>query len=107
MILFDVVIVAVSNAPQGLLYVYLVSKINMSRTTSMESLISVLTQLLSATQAFGSFYFYLIVSTAFRNNVSNMLWRLFGFWKVRRRGQIIPLPGTIIAIHSKIPNVVV
>lgn len=106
MILLDIIIVALSNIPQGLLYIYLVTKVETVGMTLTESLLNTLAQLLSALLAFGSFYFYLIVSSTFRNNISNMLRYILCFWKPRTH-QVLPLCGTLNVTQSKMPHVVV
>ena len=105
MILFDIVIVTVSNVPLGVMYVYLISKAIGSRITLLENMIFLLTQLLSATQVFGSFYFYLIISSAFRKNVKNMLCSIACFWKPRAMRQVEPtnraIGPTMIEVKSR------
>lgn len=113
MILLDIMVVALSNLPLGIFLSYVAPKFSTGRFTPIESLLITVTQLLRSTQAFGSFYFYMIVSLTFRNNVKNMLRNIFCFWKPKRRHQIAPsvqtagaLPSNTAGIaSSRMPNI--
>ena len=103
MILLDVVVVALSNIPLGIFYMYAVTNSGNQLPSSLENLFFLLAQLLSSTQPAGCFYFYLIISSAFRANAK----RMFCFWK--------PIPihpighSTIVApaMPTAMPKVVV
>ena len=107
MILLDVVLVILSSVPLGSFLMYAVTKDTNRIFTPTEGLLIVLAQLLTAIQAFGSFYFYLIVSPAFRNNVRNMLRDILCFWKPRNMNQVAPSTVTATAIPTKTINATV
>ena len=116
MILLDVIVVALSNIPYGMFLIHVATNVTNRRFTAIETLLIVLAQLISAIQVFGSFYFYLIVSSAFRNNVKKMLCNFICFWIPRITHQIAPsVQGTntqpiatapMVSMSTKIPNVV-
>lgn len=116
MILLDVVVVVLSNVPFGMYLIYVATNVTNRRFTAIETLLIVVFQLISAIQVFGSFYFYLIVSSAFRHNVKNMLCNLVCFWKPRTMHQIAPSVHTVgsqpvatapaVSVSTKMPNVV-
>lgn len=100
MILMDIVVVALSNIPLGVFLSYVAPKFSTGRFTPIESLLITVTQLVRTTQAFGSFYFYMIVSSTFRNNVRNMLRNVFCFWKPKRTHPIAPSVQTAGGVPS-------
>ena len=114
MILLDVVVVSISNIPFGLFLIYVVTNALDRGFTPTETLLIIVAQLISTIQVFGSFYFYLIISSAFRTNVNNMLCKMICFWKPRPTHQIapiVPIPDTHpTATNSKtitkMPNVI-
>lgn len=106
MILSDVTVMAVSNLPVGIFLLYAVTTIRSFSFTPTEMLFGTLTQLASSIQTFGSFYFYLMISSTFRKNVKNMLFNLIYFWKPRAARQVAPSgrTGAITAIQTKTRN---
>ena len=106
MILLDVVIVAVSNAPLGLFFTYIVSS-GRRGLTPTEELVYVVVRLLSTTQVFSSYYLYLIISSTFRKNVKKILRKILFFWKIRVTNQVVPSVGTVIEFQNKMPNVII
>ena len=106
MILLDVIVVALSNIPLGSFYIYAVTKGATVAFTPTESLLYILTPLVSTIQASGSFYLYMIASSAFRSNVKNMLRDILCFWKSRVAPRIAP---SVVADAAaiKVPTVVV
>ena len=114
MILLDVVIVSLSNVPFGMFLIYGVTKALNRFLTPTETLLFTLAQLIGSIQVFGSFYFYLLVSSAFRNNVQNMLRNTICFWKPRLTRRIFPsisAPGVqpilaVPTVATKMPGVV-
>lgn len=114
MILLDIFVVALSNIPLGMFLIYVVAKVGNRRFTSVEILLVTLAQIISTIQIFGSFYFYLAVSSTFRNNVNSMLRNIICFWKPATTHQIAPSvqtagvqPTVITAmVVNKVPDVV-
>ena len=90
MILLDVFVVALSNIPMGMFLIYVVTHVGNRRFAPVEILLVTLAQIISTIQIFGSFYLYLAVSSAFRNNVKNMLRNIICFWKPTATHQIAP-----------------
>ena len=114
MILLDVIVVAISNMPIGVFLIYAVTNSSSTAFTPIQTLLIITTQLISTIQVFGSFYFYLLVSSAFRNNVKNMLRNIFCFWKPRTTHQISPSvagngvqpTATAAMVSTKMPAVI-
>lgn len=77
MILLDIFIVVISNVPMGCFLIYAVAYTSNRLFTPVETLLIYLAQLLSSTQSCGSFYFYFIVSPAFRRNIRQMILKIF------------------------------
>ena len=73
MIFLDIAVVSLSNIPLGMFLLYAGTKTSNSPFTTIETLLIIIAQLISTIQVFGSFYFYMIVSSAFRNNVKKLL----------------------------------
>ena len=90
MILLDIIVEALSNIPMGSFSIYAIINSANRLYTATEILLITLAQLLSTTQVFGSFYFYLAISPAFRTNVKNMLRNVICFWKPRMMNQVAP-----------------
>ena len=114
MILLDVIVVAFSNVPIGVFLIYVVTNSSSTAFTPIQTLLIITTQLISTIQVFGSFYFYLLVSSTFRNNVKNMLRNIFCFWKPRTTHQVSPSvagtgvhpTATAAMVSTKMPGVV-
>ena len=106
MILLDVIVVALSNIPLGCFIIYASKNCANRPLTPTEGLFGIVTQLIGTAQASGSFYFYVIVSSALRTNVKIMLSNVLCFWKPRTTNQIAASIGTALAVQTKIPTVV-
>ena len=106
MILLDVIVVALSNMPIGAFFIYAVTKRSNTTYTPIDMLLIIMAQLISAIQAFGSFYFYLLVSSTFRNNVKNMVRNIFCFWEPRTTHRVSPsVAGTGVQPITSAPMV--
>ena len=92
MILLDVMVVALSNIPLEMFLIYAMKKAMNRLFTPNETLLVTLAQLISTFQVFRSFYFYLAISSVFRNNIKKLLYNIIYFGKSRTAHQIAPSP---------------
>lgn len=95
MILLDIAVVSLSNIPLGMFLLYAGTRNSSARFTAIEALLIVTTQLISTVQVFGSFYFYMLVSSTFRNNVKKLLYRIFCCGKTNGEHRVGPLTVTV------------
>lgn len=115
MILLDIAVVSLSNIPLGMFLIYAGTKTSSSPFTTIETLLVITAQLISTIQVFGSFYFYMFVSSAFRNNVKKLLYSIVCCGKINIEHRVGPstlsvgVPGTapVAARSAKMSSVVV
>lgn len=103
MILMDVIVVTISSVPMGCYLIYLVIQSSNRLFTPLETLFIYLIQLISSTQSAGSFYFYLWISPAFRNNIKSMLLKVFCCRKNTHVAAMLSTTST--AQHARVTTV--
>ena len=90
MILLDVVVVTISNLPLAIFLIYAAVQTSGRWFTPVESLLLYVAQIISSIQSCGSFYFYLMFSPAFRQNIIMML----TCGKIMRRAEVRTISAT-------------
>lgn len=115
MILLDIAVVSLSNIPLGMFLLYAGTKTSNSPFTTIETLLVITAQLISTIQVFGSFYFYMFISSAFRNNVKKLLYSIVCCGKTNTEHRIgpstlsavVPLTATAARRSVKMSSVVI